>query len=570
MSLSTKNKKWWWLIVIVAIAVVNFFASNVHERIDLTNEKRFTISSPVKKLLAGLHDNIEINIFLRGELPAGFKNLASSAEELLLEFNEYSHGRIHYKLLSADDAMPGTNRTYGDTLSSLGMVPINLKVQLKAGEQSQFVYPAALVSYRDKMLPVNLYSGTETVITPAELNSSEALLEYKFAYAINKLAEDKKPMVGYAVGNGEPTPQQPNTYDLFNNVLEQNNTVFTLELSKQPVIPDTFKLLMIVKPTIPFPDEEKLKIDQYVMHGGKVIWFIDKLEAEMDSLQIKNQVVAYDRGLNLDDLLFKYGVRINPDLIMDLQSDFLPFVVNGQNQFDHLRWDYFPLFESKQNSVITKNLGLVAGRFVNSIDTVNAPAITKTILLSSSDNSRTIATPALISGEENRTTPEDAAFKMKNIPAGVLLEGKFTSLYKNRVSAATMDSMAHYGEPFLTECINENKMIVIADGDIVLNDVMQDGPLPMGLNAKNAGTQFEYQFANKDFTENCLDYLINNANLSEARAKDYTLRLLDKKKVDAERTQWQIINLALPLLFIILFGIIYQWWRKRKYTIRQA
>ena len=564
-SLSNKNKngKWWWIVVIAAIITVNFFASIVHKRIDLTNEKRFTISSPVKKILGNMDDVAEVTIFLKGDLPAGFKNLSTSAEELLQEFKEYSNGKISYKLVSPDEQMPGTTTTYADTLNSLGIVPINLKVQLKAGEQSQYVYPAALVQYKNKILPVNLYSGTQTVITPPELNSSEALLEYKFADAIYKLTENRKPMVAYSVGNGEPTGD--NVVDLVENVLRKNYSLFTLNIAKEPVIPDTFKLLMIVKPTVPFTEDEKFKIDQYVMRGGKVIWFIDRLEAEMDSLQIKNQVIAYDRNLNLEDLLFKYGVRINPDLIMDLQSDFLPFSVNGKDQFNFLHWNYFPLFESKQNSLINKNVGLVAGRFVNSIDTVNAPGIKKTILLSSSANSRTIETPALISGEENRNAPEDDAFKKKDIPAGILLEGKFTSLYKNRVSQQEMDSLQQFGTPFLTECINDNKMIVIADGDIVLNGTQERNPLPMGVNSYTAGTQYEYQFANKAFVENCLEYLINTANLSEARAKDYTLRLLDPKLIAQQKAKWQIINLALPVALIIIFGIIYQWWRRKKY-----
>jgi len=563
LSNKNKNRKWWWIVVIAAIITVNFFASIVHKRIDLTNEKRFTISSPVKKILGNMDDVAEVTIFLKGDLPAGFKNLSTSAEELLQEFKEYSNGKISYKLVSPDEQMPGTTTTYADTLNSLGIVPINLKVQLKAGEQSQYVYPAALVQYKNKILPVNLYSGTQTVITPPELNSSEALLEYKFADAIYKLTENRKPMVAYSVGNGEPTGD--NVVDLVENVLRKNYSLFTLNITKEPVIPDTFKLLMIVKPTVPFTEDEKFKIDQYVMRGGKVIWFIDRLEAEMDSLQIKNQVIAYDRNLNLEDLLFKYGVRINPDLIMDLQSDFLPFSVNGKDQFNFLHWNYFPLFESKQNSLINKNVGLVAGRFVNSIDTVNAPGIKKTILLSSSANSRTIETPALISGEENRNAPEDDAFKKKDIPAGILLEGKFTSLYKNRVSQQEMDSLQQFGTPFLTECINDNKMIVIADGDIVLNGTQERNPLPMGVNSYTAGTQYEYQFANKAFVENCLEYLINTANLSEARAKDYTLRLLDPKLIAEQKTKWQMINLALPVALIIIFGIIYQWWRRKKY-----
>jgi len=563
-SAKNKNKKWWWILVIVAILAVNFFASVIHKRIDLTNEKRFTISSPVKKLLSKLDDVAEIDIFLKDDLPAGFKNLSSSAEDILDEFKEDANGRIKYRLVSPDDQMPGTARTYADTLSSLGIVPINLKVQLKAGEQSQYVYPAALVTYKNKIQAVNLYSGPN-IISDKELNSAEALLEYKFANAIYKLIENQKPMIAYSVGNGEP--KGINTYDLVENVLKKNYSLYTFNIAKEPVIPDTFRLLMIAKPTIPFTDAEKLKIDQYVMRGGKVIWFIDRLQAEMDSLQIKNQVIAYDRNLNLEDLLFKYGVRINPDLLMDLQCDFLPFSVNGKDQFEFLHWNYFPLFESKQNSVINKNVGLVAGRFVNSIDTVSAPGIVKTILLSSSANSRTIETPALISGEENRNAPEDDAYQKKDIPAGVLLEGKFTSLFKNRVSQQIMDSLQHYDTPFLTQCINDNKMIVIADGDIVLNGVLQGKPLPMGVNSYTVQTQYQYQFANKEFVENCLEYLINDAGLSEARAKDYTLRLLDPKKVSEQKTIWQIINLALPVLLIILFGIFYQWWRRKKYSI---
>jgi len=566
-SLSAKKNKgkWSWIIVLAAIVAANFMASVFHERMDLTDEKRFTISAPVKKLLGNMKGIAEVDIFLAGDLPAGFKNLSTSATDLLQEFKEYAGGKINYKIIASDEAMPGSGRTYADTLTSLGVVPINLKVQVKQGEQSQYIYPAALVQYNNRLLPVNLYSGTQTVITPAELNSSEALLEYKFGDALYKLGEDRKPMIAYSVGNGEPSGAS--VFDLVENVLRKDYNLFTLNINKEPVIPDTFQLLFIVKPTVTFSENEKFKIDQFVMRGGKVIWFVDRLEAEMDSLQIKNQVIAYDRNLNLEDLFFKYGVRVNPDLIMDLQSDFLPFNVNGKDQFDFLHWNYFPLFESRQNSLINKNVGLVAARFVNSMDTVNAPGIRKTILLSSSPNSRSIETPALISGTENRNAPEDEAFQRKDIPAGVLLEGKFVSLYKNRVSQQQMDSLAQFGTPFLVQCLHDNKMIIVADGDIVLNGTSQGKPLPMGVNSYTVGTQYEYQFANKEFVQNCLEYCIDNAGLSEARAKDYTLRLLDSKKVVAEKTRWQLINLALPVLLILLAGVCYQWWRKKTYRV---
>ncbi len=563
MKLLAGNKLWAFVAMIIVLVAINFLAALFHYRFDLTNEKRFTISSPVKKILKDLNGPVEVDIFLKGDLPSGFKKLAITSADLLQEFQEYATGNIRYKLLSPEDQIPGTNRTYADTLSSLGIIPINLKVQLKTGEQSQYVYPAALVHYQQRLLPVNLYSGPQ-LISNVELNSAEALLEYKFADAINRVAENQKPLVAYSVGNGEPTGA--NVYDLIENVLRKNYTLFTINIETEPIIPDTFRLLVIVKPKTSFSDAEKLKIDQYVMRGGKVLWFVDRLEAEMDSLRIKNQVIAYDRNLKLEDLLFRYGVRINPDLVMDLQSDFLPFDVNGDKQFEFLHWNYFPLFESKQNSVINKNLGLVAGRFVNSIDTVSAPGIRKTIILSSSSHARTIETPALISGDENRNAPEDQAYQKKEIPVAVLLEGKFTSLYKNRIGQSTIDTITSYGTPFMTQSIHENKMILIADGDIALNGTAKEQPLPMGINPFTLGSQYEYQFANKQFVENCIEYLINNAGLSEARAKDYTLRLLDPKKIAEDKSTWQVLNIVLPVIAIIFFGHIYQWWRRKKYS----
>ena len=550
--------------MVIIFLLINFLAAQFHKRIDLTNEKRFTISSPVKKILTKLDDVVQVDIFLKGEFPSGFKKLATSAEELLQEFKEYSRSNIQYRFISPDEQVEGSNRTYADTLVSLGVQPINLKVQLKAGEQTQFIFPAALVHYKQRVLPVSLYPGTKMLITPQELNSAEALMEFKFANAIEQLTQNHKPMIAYSYGNGEPTGD--NVYDLVENVLKKNYNLFRLDINKELVIPDTFKLLMIVKPTHTFTEDEKIKIDQYVMHGGKVIWFLDRLNAEMDSLQLKNQVIAYDRNLNLEDLLFKYGVRINTDLLMDLQCDFLPFDVNGNKQFEFLHWNYFPLFESKSNHVINKNVGLVAGRFVNSMDTVKSEDVRKTILLSSSPNAKTIATPALISGEENRNAPQDNQFKKKDVIAGVLMEGKFKSLYANRLPLNIMDTLERYGTPFQTSSITDNKMIIVSDGDIVLNGVSQGQPLPMGINSYTMETQYQYQFANRDFLQNCLDYLINNSGLAEAKSKDYTLRLLDTKKISDERTQWQLINILLPILLIFIFGFIYQFWRRKKYT----
>ncbi len=560
------NSKLWLVISIVALAGINWLASQYHTRIDFTNEKRFTLSAATKKLLKNVDGVIKIDVFLKGDFPSGFKKLAASTSEMLQEFKEVAGNKILYNFISPDENIEGLNIIWADTLSALGYYPINLTSQVKAGQQQQNIYPVAFVHYNEQVMPVMLYQGKTKAITYPEINSAEALMEYNFANAIDKLTQKEKPVVGYTIGNGQPTGF--NIEDLV-QTLQQDYGFYTFDPNEHPAIPSDFKVLFVVKPTEPFSNEAKLKLDQYVMRGGKILFFIDRLNAELDSLQSKKgEVVAYDRGLEINELLFKYGVRINPDLVMDLQCDFLPFDVNGNGQFELLPWNYFPVFESKSNHTINKKLGFVSGRFSNSIDTVGAEGISKTILLSTSSNSKNVASPALISVNENVDAPESDKFKKANIPVAVLLEGKFQSLFSNRLSQSMRDSLAAYDLDFLSQCINDNKMIVVADGDIVLNSVVKGNQsIPMGMNPYTFGSQREFTFSNKDFLQNCIDYLINTSGLAEAKAKDYTLRLLDKKKVEEERFYWQFINIVVPVSLVLLFAFIYQWSRKRKYTI---
>lgn len=557
----------WLPVAIIVLILVNWLASMYHTRIDLTNEKRFTLSQPTKKVLKKLDDVVQVDVFLTGNFPSGFKKLSNSTGELLSEFKEVAGQKFQYRFISPEETVEGTDVLWADTLGALGFYPINLTSQIKEGQQQQNIYPVAFVHYKENVLPVMIYQGKTKAITYPEINSAEAMMEYNFISVIDKLLQKQRPVIGYTVGNGEPAGY--NVEDLVKNTLQQQYQFYTINPNTQPEIPKEFNVLFIVKPTQPFSEQAKLKLDQYVMNGGKIILFVDKLNAELDSLQSKKgEVVAYDRGLELNDLLFRYGVRINSDLVMDLQCDFLPFDVSGNGQFELLPWNYFPVFETKSNHVINKNLGFVSGRFVNSIDTVEAEGIRKTILLSSSPNSRSIATPALISVLENVSEPEHEKFKKANIPVAVLLEGKFRSLYANRLSQAMSDSLRNIGAVFVPQNINDNKMIVVADGDIVLNSVVKGNQaIPMGMNPYTFGSQREFAFANKEFLQNCLDYLINASNLSEAKAKDYTLRLLDKKKVDAAKTSWQLINILVPVLLIILFALIYQFVRRKKYTV---
>jgi gliding-associated putative ABC transporter substrate-binding component GldG len=564
------DSKFGWLLLLPVIIGINILASVFHTRLDLTKEKRYTLSAATKNMLQQLEEPVMIDVFLKGEFPAGFKKLSLAASELLKEFKEHGKRGINYNFYEPDEEASAGVR-YADTLLAMGAAPINLTVQVKAGEQQQYVFPVAWIKYKDRSLLVNLYTGGKRLITPEELNSAEALMEYQFANAISKITQESPPFVGYAVGNGEPATGEPRVLDLIEGILRPNYNVFTLDLATQPSIPDTFKVLLLVKPTITFTEEQRFKLDQYVMRGGKIIWMLDNLAAEMDSLQLNARTVAYERNLNLTDLLFRYGARINPDLIMDLQCDFLPFIAGGtadNPQYEYLKWNYFPLFESKNNHPINKNLRLVSSRFSNPIDTVKAEGIKKTFLLQSSANSRSIGTPAIIALEENRNTPEDEKFKANGIPAAVLLEGKFKSLYEGRVSKQRADSLSAAGTAFISRNAAENKMIIIADGDIGLNDfsAQQQQVLPMGINKYTLGTQYEYQFANRDFIMNCLEYMLNDGGIMETRNKDFVLRVLDTKKISEEKLKWQLINIAAPVLLVIVFGYIYQQIRKRKYT----
>ena len=561
----TKKNALWWIGLVAGLVLINFIAAKFHSRFDLTEEKRYSLTSTTQDMVRNLQSDVVIDVFLKGDYPSGFRKLGNTTQEFLSILKETNPGRIQYRFISPDEDA-GNGKTWGDSLRSAGVEPINLTVQQTAGQENKYIFPYALVRANNQIDVVNLFPSSKRNISVAELNSAEAMMEYGFAKSLDKLTNAKPRVIAYATGNGQPVGQE--IFDL-QQIVANQYVMRPFDLTVFPYIPKEANVLLIVKPQTGFTEEQKLKIDQYVMNGGRVLMFVDNLHAEQDSLSFKSQLIAYDRNLNLGDLLFNYGARINADLVMDLQCDFLPFGVGGsadKPQYEFLHWNYYPLFESRGNHIINKNLGLVAGRYVNSIDTIEAEGIRKTYLLQSSANSRNISTPALISPNENRNVPEDALFKKNGIPTAVLLEGKFTSLYNNRVTKAQQDSLAQSGG-FKSATAEENKMIIVADGDMVLNDIStKAGPLPMGMNLFTLGTQYEYQFANREFVLNCLEYLISNSNIISTRNKEIVLRLLDTKKVEAEKGKWQLINIALPIALVVLFGVLYQRYRRYRFA----
>jgi gliding-associated putative ABC transporter substrate-binding component GldG len=556
------------LVLVLVLFGINLLASFFHSRIDLTKEKRYTLSKATKDLLGNLDEPVRIDVFFKGNYPAGFKKIVNSVQEFLQETREYSHGNITVRYTDplkdlVNDSLAGR---FADSMDYFyGLRPYTIQAPSKVGDEINVkrVLPGAVIHYKDTAIGVNVFKGIKNYGTEQEqlaalYNDVEATLEYKFASAIQKITSTKKPLIGYTLGNGEIWG--PNVDDAVRTLIHDYK-FDTVNLKQIPYIPSVFNALVILKPTKAFSDEDKLKIDQYVMRGGKIFWMIDNMYAEFDSLYKSHGFIAFDRGLNLEDILFRYGVRLNENLLQDMQCDKLGQIDPNTQQTRLVDWPFFPILNGTNNP-ISKNLDGVRAMFPNTLDTVKADGIRKTFLLRSSANARVLTAPAKIDYEFLQIAPDIKEFTVHDTSVAALLEGKFKSLYSGRIPKSFADSMNAYHVQVKDICDSTTKMIVVADGDIATNLVsQQSGPMPMGYNFYT-----NYTFSNKEFFTNCLEYLVNPSGILETRAKEFTLRLLDLKRVKKQKATWQFINIALPVLIVILFGFIYQQFRRKKYA----
>lgn len=566
---TSRRRTIWWVGLVAALIAINYIASFVHQRFDLTEEKRYSLSKPTKELLRGLDSTVTIDVYLTGnDLPAVVRKFRNAVGDFLYEAKEYGRGNLQFNFInpygSSDTAE--VRRTVDSLSYNYGLTPMQLNAPTEVGDKFEITYliHGAVVRYGDQAIGVDLLKGARSFGTEPEqlaalYNNVEASIEYKFASAIQKVTTKEKPLIAYAMGHGEAWGF--NVDDAVRTLLSEYN-FDTLNVRQVPYIPQEADALLVMKPTQPFSDADKLKIDQYVMNGGKVFWMIDNMYAEFDSLYKSQGFIAFDRGLNLEDLLFNYGVRINQALLQDMQCDKLP-QVSGEGETQQQRlvdWPFFPILNGTEHP-ISKNLDGVRALFPTTLDTVEAAGITKTVLLTSSANARTLNAPAKIDFEFLQIAPEQSLFRQQNVPVAVLLEGSFRSLYTGRVPRATADSLKAMNRT-VKNISDRTKMIVVADGDIAQNQYSQfTGPLPMGMNVFT-----RYTYANRDFFTNALEYLVNPSDILQTRSKEYTLRLLDPRRVSEEKTTWQLVNIALPIVLVILFGLLYQQLRKRRYT----
>lgn len=569
-----KRSEWTNFIVIVAVlAAVNILGSFVFTRFDLTAEKRYTLSPATKALLSEVDDIVYFKIYLEGEFPAGFKMLRKETKEMLDEFRAYN------KLIAYEFVNPladVSNQERNEVIRSLaerGIEPTELQMRTADGTEQKMIFPGAHVMYRDTELPLDLLDNQINTAPETVLNNSVQNLEFKLADIIRKLSQLQKPQIAFITGHGELSEAE--TYDIIQTLKQHYQVelinpagqISALTRRSEPdkqgavrILPN-FAAIIIARPTQAFDEKDKFIIDQYIMYGGKVLWLIDPIQASMDSLQMNESTVGVDYQLNLDDQLFKYGVKLNKNLVLDLNSASIPLrtgQVGGQAQIEFFRWNYFPLLNQASNHPLVRNLNSIKADFVSSVDTTSADLVKKTPLLKTSDYSRISGSPVLISLAMLREKPDERLYNRKGLTVGWLLEGQFSSLYANRISPEISDSR----EIGFRDASYPTAMIVVADGDLIRNQfhVPQGYPLPLGFDQYTRRT-----FGNKDFILNAISYLADESGLVSIRSRELKIRLLDQKKLQEGKMTWQLVNTGLPILLLLLTGIIYLQLRKRRY-----
>ncbi len=533
--------------------------SFIYTRLDLTTEKRYTLSEPTLKMLKNLDDIVYFKIYLEGEFPAGFRVLRNRTKEMLEEFRAVSGNNIQYQFIdpNANPDKKQRQQLYRE-LFKAGLQPTNLETNNREGEKQQIIFPGALVSFKGQSGAVQLLKSRMGTAPEVMLNNSVQDLEYELANAIRKLSKPQKPIIAFLGGHQELDSLQ--TYDIFKTLQEYYDVVRD-SIDHRLGRLNRYKCVIIAKPLKPWDDKDKFVLDQYLMRGGKILWLLDPVFASMDSLKLQPTTIAMPIDLNLQDMLFDYGIRINTDVIQDLQAAPIPIttgMIGNQPQMKFFPWFYFPIFFPEGNHPIVHNLNGIKGEFASTIDTLSFKGIKRTVLLQSSKYSRIQKTPTRISLNTLGIPPDESQFNRPKLTTGILLEGVFQSSFDGHIPSTIAESKEIN---FLAQSIPTSQ-IIISDGDIIRN----------GVNTKNGSftalgydryTQRDY--GNKNFILNCINYLCDDSGLITARAREIKLRLLDRKRIEKERTYWQFINIGLPILLITLLGITLTYRRKRKY-----
>jgi gliding-associated putative ABC transporter substrate-binding component GldG len=553
------------LLVITIVFVINIIFTFVYKEFDLTDDNRFTISSNTKKIVAAPDDYVSIKVLLQGDFPAGFKRLQSSVKDMMEKFRDINPN-IVFEFEDPSDGTPKEIEQKRKVLQQDNIVPISLSYSDGTQLVQKAVFPFAIINYHQKKYIVNLLEeqkpgDDEDVI----LNKSVALLEYKFANAFQKLQAAKSKNVIFTQGNQEWDESQ--TFRLESEI-RRFHRVGRVSLDTILRLDSTIDLVIVAGPKSPFSLKNQFKLDQYIMSGGKIIWLIDKFHVSLDSINKYKFYVPVDTDTGLDDLFFKYGIRIIPDLIIDLECSTIPQVIGmsgDKPQTKLFPWIYHMIAASDTDHPIVKNIERVNLFFPSTIDTVKTMGnIKKTILLHSSKYSRSQLSPVRLSFEMLKVSPDPLKFNEGNKAVAVLEEGRFESFFKNRLTPEFKETLDKLGLEFYGES-KQTKQIFVSDSDFAKNLIN-----PTTGDTEDIGyNKWERRFfkGNKDFILNAVEYMLDENNILESRSKEIKLRLLDSIRTKQEKTKWQIINVVLPLLILIFFGLGFQYFRRRKYGV---
>jgi len=550
--------------ILTAIVLAVVLSTVVFTRVDFTKEKRFTISKTSRNILDSLHNNVTVTVYLEGDgLPGGMKRLRNAVKDMLSDLKSYSHSRLQYYFIDPLDRIkklpPDQQRQMYDSLDAMGIKAQNLSVKTDNGLSQKVIFPEALVQTDKNTVVVNLIQTRIGLSDAEQLNNSIENLEYGFSSAIKKVNTDGKPLVGFTEGHNELDDRQ--LADAL-KTLSDGYLVGRVNLTTIPFAGlERIKLLVIPKPDKPFTELEKYKLDQFVMRGGRVLWTIDQVSAELDSMRGHGgEQLAFAKQLNLDDQLFVYGARINSDLIADISCAQIPLATGnagGQSQIQNVPWLFYPVIMPLSQNPIVKNLDGIRTEFVSTIDTIGVAGIRKSILLASSPYNRKLNAPHMLSLQAVEQEPNPKDFQSTPKTVGLLLEGKFKSDFLNRPQPAGLtDKIEQLAESKPT------KMIVISDGDVFRNQVAADGsPYPLGYD------HYTHQnYGNKNLLLNIADYMTDDSGLISLRTKEIQLRLLDRAKIRSEKLYWQVLNNVIPLAFVLIFAIFQHYIRRRKYA----
>ncbi|WP_417942015.1 gliding motility-associated ABC transporter substrate-binding protein GldG [Flavobacterium sp. RS13.1] len=553
------NIKTLWITIFILV-VLNVLGTLFFYRFDLTKDKRYTLSETSLKIVKQVQNPLSIKIYMDGKLPSDFRRLQQETRQLLEEFQAYNKNIVFEfvdPLENEDESVALT-----ESLFKKGLTPINLTIDDKGKQSQQMVFPWGTVVYNSREEKIPLLKNRMGASTTQKVVGSIQHLEYSIADAINKIVKKKQKKVAFIKGNGEI-----NEIHVAKMLMQIRESYYIGPFTLDSVVKDPnrtlealkkYDLAIIAKPTEAFSDEEKQVLDQFIMNGGKSLWFIDQVAADMDSLYNQaGATLAYPRDLHLNDMFFKYGFRINPDLIKDEQGTPIKLATGEQGsatQYQDFIWKFAPLVSPESKHPIVKNLGGIKFDFASPIDTLKN-GIKKTVLLQSSPYSKKTGTPFEVNLGivSEQTSPKDYLNK-GNLPMSVLLEGSFHSVFENRVLAFKEKSFLAKGKP--------TKMIVVSDGDLGRNQLDKNRmPVELGYDQRSGNL-----YDNKDFVMNCINYLLDDTGLINIRSKDLDLPLLDKEKVYENYTQTQFITIGLPILVLLVFGLMFTYIRKRKYS----